>query len=103
SSEGAWARRKERQVCWLARCGAGGKPERRRTRRIVAAATRWPSRRSSPWILTYPQVGFSVASDGGRDKLPIGGHLRRNLWPRVSPGMARYLPARSDRFPLGKS
>ncbi|MFE2449246.1 hypothetical protein ACH4TQ_50130 [Streptomyces sp. NPDC021218] len=40
SSVWAWKRRNERQVCWEARCGAGGKPEQRRTRRIVAAATR---------------------------------------------------------------
>ncbi|MBO3680472.1 hypothetical protein [Streptomyces sp. NEAU-YJ-81] len=37
-SVSAWERRKERQVCGDARCGAGGKPEQRRTRRIVAAA-----------------------------------------------------------------
>jgi len=30
-------------------------------RRIVEAPTRWPSLSSSPWILTYPQRGFSRA------------------------------------------
>ncbi len=85
-----WAceRRKERQVCREARCGAGGRPERRRRRRIVAAATRWPSRRSSPWILTYPQVGFSRArrwmsatvssGNGGRpDLTAVWRHFQR--------------------------
>jgi hypothetical protein len=32
-----------------------------RIRRIVEARTRWPSLSSSPWILVYPQFGFSVA------------------------------------------
>jgi hypothetical protein len=35
--------------------GAGG------IRRIVEAPTRWPSLSSSPWILLYPQLGFSRA------------------------------------------
>jgi hypothetical protein len=30
--------------------------------RIVDALTRWPSLSSSPWILQYPQLLFSVAS-----------------------------------------
>jgi len=30
-------------------------------RRIVEAPTRWPSVSSSPWILMYPQLGFSRA------------------------------------------
>ena len=34
---------------------------RLRIRRIVEAPTRWPSLSSSPWILLYPQFGFSVA------------------------------------------
>ncbi len=29
---------------------------------MVDALTRWPSLRSSPWILLYPQALFSVAS-----------------------------------------
>src|ERR1017187_3581550 len=33
-----------------------------RTRRMVDALTRWPSLSSSPWILLYPQLLFSVAS-----------------------------------------
>lgn len=40
SSVWAWERRNARQVCWDACCGAGGRPERRSTRRIMAAATR---------------------------------------------------------------
>jgi hypothetical protein len=28
---------------------------------MVEAATRWPRRRSSPWILEYPHAGFSRA------------------------------------------
>ncbi|ANZ13696.1 membrane protein [Streptomyces noursei ATCC 11455] len=35
-------------------------------------------------------------TDGGLRKLPGGGHIRRNLWPRVSPSTARFLPARPE-------
>ena len=41
--------------------GAGGIRWRFRIRRIVEAPTRWPSLSSSPWILRYPQRGFSRA------------------------------------------
>ncbi len=43
------------------RTGAGGIRWRRRIRRTVEAPIRWPSLSSSPWILLYPQFGFSVA------------------------------------------
>src|SRR3954451_14354369 len=43
------------------RTGAAGIRWRCRIRRIVEAPTRWPSVSSSPWILTYPQRGFSRA------------------------------------------
>jgi hypothetical protein len=35
------------------------KPERRKIDLIVVAPTRMPSLRSSPWIRTQPQLGFS--------------------------------------------
>ena len=57
----AWARRNCRQLVSACRSGAGGIPRRLRIRRIVEAPTRWPSLSSSPWILMYPQLGFSYA------------------------------------------
>ena len=56
----AWVRGL-RQVVSVCRTGAGGMRWRFRIRRIVEALTRWPSLSSSPWILLYPQFGFSVA------------------------------------------
>jgi hypothetical protein len=58
----AWVCRNCRHVVSVCRCGAGGIFRALRTRRIVAALTRWPSFSSSPWILLYPQLVFSVAS-----------------------------------------
>jgi hypothetical protein len=58
----AWACRNCRQVVSVRRCGAGGIFRAWRIRRMVDALTRWPSLRSSPWILLYPQSLFSVAS-----------------------------------------
>ena len=58
----ACARRNFRHVVSVFRCGAGGIFSSLRTRRIVDALTRWPSFSSSPWILLYPQLLFSVAS-----------------------------------------
>lgn len=48
---------------------------RRRTLRMVAAATRWPRRRSSPWIRVYPHDGLSPASRriSSTSSSPIGG------------------------------
>jgi len=57
----AWVRRNCRQLVSVCRSGAGGIRWRRRIRRIVEAPTRWPSLSSSPWILRYPQLGFSRA------------------------------------------
>jgi hypothetical protein len=55
----AWARRNVRHAS--PRPEGPGTPRPRRIRRIVDAATRCPSRRSSPWTRTTPQVRFSVA------------------------------------------
>jgi hypothetical protein len=44
------------------RQGAGPRPERRRIDLTVVAPTRIPSLRSSPWIRTQPQRGFSRPS-----------------------------------------
>jgi hypothetical protein len=43
------------------RRGAGPRPARRMKRRTVLAPTRIPSLRSSPWILTHPHLGYSLA------------------------------------------
>jgi hypothetical protein len=58
----AWACRNFRHVVSERRSGAGGIFSALRTRRIVDAPTRCPSLSSSPWILLYPQLRFSVAS-----------------------------------------
>jgi len=42
--------------------GWGGNRRERRILRIVPAPTRWPRRRSSPWIRTTPQRVLSLAS-----------------------------------------
>jgi hypothetical protein len=60
------ARRKFRHVASVRRWGAGGIFSALRTRRIVDVPTRWPTLSSSPWILSYPQPLFSVASLTGR-------------------------------------
>ena len=62
STAEAWVCRNFRQVMSVRRCGAGGIFSAFRTRRMVDALTRWPSFSSSPWILLYPQLVFSVAS-----------------------------------------
>src|SRR6266536_1862047 len=65
------------RVCepYAPRRGAGPKPERRRTDLIVVAPTRMPSLRSSPWIRTHPQPGFSRPrrSTSSRSTGSIGG------------------------------
>ena len=69
----AWARRKVRQVS--SRRVDGGTLLARRILRMVEAATRWPRRRSSPWMRTTPQVRFSLARRTIRatSSSPIGG------------------------------
>ena len=57
----AWVCRNCRQLVSVCRTGAGGMRWRCRIRRIVEAPTRWPSLSNSPWILKYPQRGFSCA------------------------------------------
>ena len=58
-SVAAWARKNTRQD---PSCPDGGGTRRaRRILRMVEAATRYPSRRSSPWILTTPHRVFSRA------------------------------------------
>jgi hypothetical protein len=44
------------------RRGAGPSPQPRSSDRIVVAPTRMPSLRSSAWIRTHPQRGFSRPS-----------------------------------------
>jgi hypothetical protein len=93
-------RRNCRQVVSVQRAGAGGIRSRWRTRRIVEAPTRWPSLSSSPWILWYPQLGFSLAmrsintatasSTGGRPRR--FGYVyflvtRRRCQRRIVPGV----------------
>lgn len=56
----AWERRKSVQVL-AARSGAGSMPASLSISQTVDAATVIPSTSSSPWILRYPQPGFSVA------------------------------------------
>ena len=58
-SVAAWARRKTRQDPSCP--DGGGMRWARRIFRMVEAATRCPSRRSSPWILTTPHRVFSRA------------------------------------------
>ena len=57
----AWVRRSCRQLVSVCRNEAGGMRWLCRIRRIVEAPRRWPSLSSSPWSLTYPQRGFSLA------------------------------------------
>src|SRR6266496_1021763 len=58
-----------------ARRGAGPKPCCRRSVRIVAAPTRRPSLRNSPWIRTQPQRGFSRANRNTSSR------RRTGCWP----------------------
>jgi hypothetical protein len=55
----AWARRNSRHVGPIRR-GAGPRPWRRSTFAIVVAETLTPSLMSSPLILKYPHLGFSL-------------------------------------------
>jgi hypothetical protein len=56
----ACAIRNARQLS--SRLAGGGNRRERRILRIVPAPTRWPRRRSSPWIRTTPQRVLSLAS-----------------------------------------
>src|SRR5664279_2626141 len=52
--------------------GAGSRPARCRMFHTVAAATRWPRPRSSPWMRRWPQVGFSRASRSTKARITAG-------------------------------
>ena len=71
----ACVRRNCRQLVSVCRNGAGGMRRRFRIRRIVEAPTRWPSSSSAPWILMYPQRGFSraIRTTKAVSTSPIGG------------------------------
>ena len=56
----AWALRNSDQV-GPSRRGAGPSPSARRILLMVVAPTRTPTLRSSPWIRTWPHIGFSMA------------------------------------------
>jgi hypothetical protein len=56
----AWAATNSRQV-GPARRGAGSMPAACRISHTVDAAIAYPRRASSPWILRWPQAGFSPA------------------------------------------
>jgi hypothetical protein len=56
----ACARRKARQRS--SRAPGGGIRWERKILRVVPASVRCPRRRSSPWIRTTPQLGFSLSS-----------------------------------------
>jgi hypothetical protein len=59
----AWVRRNSDHV-GPARRGAGPRPALLTSVLMVVAPTAIPSLRSSPWILTHPQRGFSLARRG---------------------------------------
>jgi hypothetical protein len=94
-----------RQVVSVSRTGAGGIRPRCRTRRMVDAPTRWPSFSNSPWILLYPQLGFSLAmllissvtasETGGRPTRCGYVHFlatRRRCQRRIVPGVTTRCP-----------
>lgn len=64
------------------RLGAGGILRCFRTLRIVPSPTRWPRRRSSPWILRCPHPGWSCANVTIRSRifLGIGGRPGERGW-----------------------
>jgi hypothetical protein len=94
-----------RQVVSVSRIGAGGIRPRCGTRRMVDAATRWPSLSNSPWILWYPQLGFSLtmrlissvtaAETGGRPRRCGYVHFlatRRRCQRGIVPGVTKRCP-----------
>jgi len=72
--------------------GASPRPWRRSRHRIVVAPTRMPRPRSSPWIRTHPQRGFSLARRRMRSVTCGDG---RALCPFGTIG-----PLASDQFPV---
>jgi hypothetical protein len=85
----AWARRNSDQEGPSLR-GAGPKRFRLSSVRMVVAPTRMPRPRSSPWIRTHPQRGFSLARRriSSRTRGDIGGRPTR---------LARYVHLRLTR------
>ena len=89
SSVAACARRKARQDS--SRCTGGGTRWARRILRMVEAATRCPSRRSSPWMRTTPQRRFSRASRkiSAASSSGIGGRPGGLGWRHFAAAMRR--------------
>lgn len=90
----AWARRNARQVGPSSRIGAGGTRWLRSVLRMVAAATRWPIRRSSPWMRVYPQDGFSLAIRriSSTNSCGIGGRPGGRGWRHLAAASRRCQP-----------
>ena len=88
SSVAAWARRKLRHDS--SRVAGGGMRWARRIFRIVEAATRCPSRHSSPWIRTTPHPRFSRA-------------IRKISSTRSSGAGGRWPPRRLRLAPLRRN
>jgi uncharacterized protein YkwD len=96
SRASAWERRKSAQVL-EARAGAGSIPASVKISHTVEAATFTPRTSSSPWILRYPQLGFSRARRSTRARME-----RTGAWParafrpgdgRVTAGEQVAMPA----------
>jgi hypothetical protein len=62
---------------------------------MVDAPTRWPNWTSSPWILWYPQVGFSVAMRwiNPATVSSMGGRASDAVWIRPLFGDQATMPA----------
>src|SRR5215212_5439207 len=75
-------------------------------RRMVEAPTRWPSLSSSPWILTYPQFGFSTGARPEAVEVPgpLSGRLPCTCYRYSSPQWLQFLkptPAKLYRLQDG--
>ena len=79
SIDDAWARRNSVQL-GLPRLGDGSMSWRRRIVHTLEGARRIPIVASSPWILRYPQVGFSLANRRTILIVPAGRLGRPWLW-----------------------
>ena len=75
----AWLRRNSVHVGPV-RPGEGSMPWRRRMAQTLDGASPMPIVASSPWILRYPQVGFSLASRRTISTVPAGTLGRPERW-----------------------
>ena len=79
SIDDAWLRTNSVHVGRV-RLGDGSMPWRRRTAQTLEGTRRSPIVASSPWILRYPQVGFSLANRRTISTVPVGTLGRPERW-----------------------